>query len=259
MTTARVPIFMFHHVLPKTDDAIGSSLVVSLDKLEQIVTWFLKRDFESMTMGQLIIGLMTGDASCLKRKFVLTFDDGARDNFEHACKSLLRLGCTGTFFVPTDYIGGTSAWRKGKRAFEIMTEDEIVELHGNGFEIGSHACCHTDLTALSNAELARQVNVSREILSSIIGADVLSFAYPYGLFDQNVIASVRKSGYAGACTTLRGSVQDSRHGFALKRIMVTEATSRVRLRYFISGLLDFEHRKEYLKAVSSRQNGGETE
>jgi len=240
---------MFHHVMAQGVSAPRSALVVGKSKLKGIASWFLRRSYESITVKTLAECLRAEDTASLSRRFVLTFDDGARNTFEHAYPVLKELGCTATFYVPTDYIGKTSEWRKRDRTFDIMSEGEILHLFSEGFEIGSHGCQHSDLTSLNDEELDAQMLKSKAKLSSIIGSEVATFAYPYGLFNVRAIESARKAGYGAACSTIRGAMQDSEHAFALKRIMITEGTSSLRLRYFISGLLDFEHRKEFNAAV----------
>ena len=253
MVRARVPIFMFHHVAPDGPSAPRSPLVVRSSKLREIAEWFLRRGYESITVRELASLLRAGDAASLRRKFALTFDDGAKSCFEHAYPVLSEIGCTATFYVLTSCIGGSSNWRNKMRSFEMMNAEELLELFGQGFEIGSHGRNHVDLTALTVDEIDAQMVESRATLSSMIGAEVSTFAYPYGLFDARVVKAVRDAGYIAACSVLRGAAQDSQHTFALKRIMVTEGTSRLRLRYFMSGLLDFEYRREFESAVLGRQ------
>jgi len=247
----RVPIFMFHHVMAEDDagrrSEPGSALTIRESKLREIAAWFLARSHKSITVKTLAECLSAGNTASLRRRFVLTFDDGAKDNFRRAYPVLKEMGCTGTFFVPTEYIGKTSEWRRRGRTFQIMNEVEILELSREGFEIGSHGCQHADLTSMSDDKLDAQMAGSKEKLSSIIEKDVATFAYPYGLFDVRTMASARKTGYIAGCSTMRGAVQDSEQVFCLKRIMVTEATSSLRLRYFMSGLLDLEHRKEFVE------------
>ena len=221
----RVPIFLFHHVMAQGNSAPRSVLAVGKSKLRETAAWFLERNYESITVKTLAECLGAGDTASLSRRFVLTFDDGARNNFRHAYPVLKELGCTVTFYVPADYIGNASKWRKGNRTFDVMSGGEILELSSGGFEIGSHGCQHVDLTALSGEELNAQMLKSKVELSSIIGSEVATIAYPYGLFDVRAVESARKAGYVAACSTIRGTAQDSEHLFALKRIMVTEGTS----------------------------------
>ena len=252
MVRARVPIFMFHHVEPEGSSAPRSPLVVRSSKLRGTAEWFLGRGYESITVQRLAELLGAGDAGSLRRKFALTFDDGAKSCFEHAYPVLSEIGCTATFYVLTSCIGGRSNWRNKSRSFEIMNAEEVRELSRRGFEIGSHGCDHLDLTALTSAEMQAQMTESRAKLSAMIGVEVLTFAYPYGLFDARAVKAAREAGYIAACSILRGAGQDSEHTFAFKRIMVTEGTGSLRLRYFVSGLLDFEHRKEFDAALLSR-------
>jgi peptidoglycan/xylan/chitin deacetylase (PgdA/CDA1 family) len=50
-------------------------------------------------------------------------------------------------------------------------------------------------------EVFRELELSKQILSRIIGREVKSFAYPYGAYNNTVVEAVRRSGYIAARTT----------------------------------------------------------
>jgi len=93
----------------------------------------------------------------------------------------------GTFFVPAGNIGK-----------ELSQTDLILlsETH----EMGSHSMMHASLTKLSEDDLLKETLFSKRCLEKCIGRDVLSFAYPNGLFNDRVIDAVKKSGYICART-----------------------------------------------------------
>ncbi len=119
----------------------------------------------------------------LKEKLVLiTFDDGYRDNLD-AAKILKDFGMTGLFFISTAYIG------KQYNGVNMLKIDDIKKLIKMGMYIGSHSHFHKKLSNLSKNEIARQIQISIEILKQF--QDIEDFAYPYGDINYNVINVLR--------------------------------------------------------------------
>jgi peptidoglycan/xylan/chitin deacetylase (PgdA/CDA1 family) len=87
---------------------------------------------------------------------------------------------------------------------DLMSWDQVRELHRAGHEIGSHSLTHPRLPALSDARLQEEVEGSRRALSSAIEAEVSSFCYPNGSHDARVVAAVQAAGYECAVTTRWG-------------------------------------------------------
>lgn len=81
-----------------------------------------------------------------------------------------------------------------------MTWAGVRELVESGFEIGSHACAHRKLTALSDADLERELTESRAELESRLGVAVRFHAYPFGAVDSRVAAACARV-YEGAFGT----------------------------------------------------------
>ena len=66
---------------------------------------FVRRHFRVITFARLIASLELG-SPLPRRALIITFDDGHRDNHEHAFPVLRRLGLPATIFLSTGYIGG---------------------------------------------------------------------------------------------------------------------------------------------------------
>ena len=49
-----------------------------------------------------------------------------------------------------------------------------------GHEVAAHTCTHPNLTALSEAEIVREVEEDRKTLSALVSYDVVGMAYPCG-------------------------------------------------------------------------------
>jgi len=149
----------------------------------------------------------------------ITFDDGYRDNLEHAFPLLGAAGLRATWFVPSARVGGAADWGSLPAAqAPLMSRDDLLRLADAGMEIGAHSRTHARLPTLDDAALDDEVGGARDELERLLGRTVTSFAYPYGLHDDRTRAAVAAAGYRVACSTRAGRV-DSREGpWAVRRL-----------------------------------------
>ena len=75
---------------------------------------------------------------------------------------------------------------------QLMTAEEIRHWASQGIEFGAHSRTHVDLTQLSSAECAEEITSSKNDLIALLGSPVISFAYPYGKFNETVHELVRQ-------------------------------------------------------------------
>ena len=100
--------------------------------------------------------------------------------------------------------------RSGAPALRMMMDDdEIRRLHAAGMEIGGHTVSHPILCKLPADEARREIVENKAALEQIIGAPLLSFAYPNGKPHQDYetahVAMLRECGYRYALTTSPGA------------------------------------------------------
>lgn len=117
----------------------------------------------------------------------LTFDDGARDQYDNAFPLLAEHGTPATFFVNSARVDAPG----------YMTRAQLESLESAGHEIGGHTVAHADLPALPAAEQRRQVCGDRVALLNM-GFTVKNFAYPYGNADGTSEQVARDCGYNSA-------------------------------------------------------------
>src|SRR5258706_16456757 len=96
----------------------------------------------------------------LNRHLAITFDDGYRNNFEHAAPVLEKLGLPATFFVVSHWIGSDVVpwWDREqnlRRAW--MTWDQVRALRRRGFDIGAHTRTHADLGQIGGASAPDEI------------------------------------------------------------------------------------------------------
>lgn len=152
----------------------------------------------------------------------ITFDDGFTNVLENAGPILAEFEFTATNFIVATQIGGWNEWDSatGVASTDCMTGEQIGKWLSLGHEIGSHTLSHVDLTAVSDQEAARQISISREILSALIGQAIDGFAYPYGAQSVGHRAMAENAGYKYAVSTERRSATAGDDIFALPRLTI---------------------------------------
>jgi len=118
-----------------------------------------------------------------RRMVALTFDDGYDDFYANAFPVLNHCGFSATVFLPTGHVGGTDAWEQ-ERAIDkrLLTWAEVGEMAAAGIEFGSHTVSHLDVRQASEETIATELAESKRAIEQHVGADVVSFAYPYGYY-----------------------------------------------------------------------------
>ncbi len=193
--------------------------------------------WQCVTLRDVLAGF-TGRWKLPRRWFVLTFDDGWRDNYTAALPVLRQLGFRATVFVVTSWIRGGPATGRWD---ETMSVDELVALKREGWEIGSHTHTHPRLPRLDDDAVRTELRGSRDILADLLGSPPDWFCYPYGAFSRRVARQVREAGYQAATSTIRDNRVRAHQRFWLPRAMVMDTTTPLRLRYMMSGLYHMVH------------------
>jgi peptidoglycan/xylan/chitin deacetylase (PgdA/CDA1 family) len=150
----------------------------------------------------------------------LTFDDGYQDFADVAWPLLQRYGFSATVFLVADRVGGRAEWdREYGEPAPLMDWETIRRLAKEGVAFGSHSCSHRSLPTLAAAELAQEVERSRQILKEELGTFPEGFCFPYTDFNPAVMDAVRQAGYTYA---VAGDVAYdlARNPFALPRIEI---------------------------------------
>jgi peptidoglycan/xylan/chitin deacetylase (PgdA/CDA1 family) len=79
---------------------------------------------------------------------------------------------------------------------KMMNWDDIRQLQGRGFTIGSHSHTHPMLASLENeSEIRDELETARQIITKETGIAPLTISYPIGSFDERVTSMAEKSGY----------------------------------------------------------------
>ena len=129
-----------------------------------------------------------------KKALTFSYDDGVQ-----ADKRLIdlfdRYGMKGTFNVSSALLDGQKGWNEWQRGIRVTYIDaaEAPQVYAN-HEIAVHTAHHFDLTELSPDELETEIAGDRAALQALFNREVIGMAYPYGTYNNNVIAACERAG-----------------------------------------------------------------
>ncbi|MGE5446861.1 MAG: polysaccharide deacetylase family protein [Bacteroidales bacterium] len=109
----------------------------------------------------------------------INFDDGNDNVFTNAFPIMQARKIRATSYIVTSYVG-----QQG-----ILTWDQCRIMNNAGWDMGSHTHTHPNLTLLTEAEIDKELNTSRDILIAQGLPKAASFvAYPFGSNNDIVLA-----------------------------------------------------------------------
>jgi peptidoglycan/xylan/chitin deacetylase (PgdA/CDA1 family) len=155
-------------------------------------------------------------------RVAITFDDAYRSALEHAVPVLREFGFPATFFVPTKWLGGRTAWLpQSDLPLELMTGEELAELARCGFAVESHGHAHIDYARSEPRAVEDDLRTSVERLTELLGRPPRYLAYPFGRASPAAAAEASRLGLRAAFALDRP--QSISGDFAIERIPVVPA------------------------------------
>jgi peptidoglycan/xylan/chitin deacetylase (PgdA/CDA1 family) len=195
-------ILGYHSVSQNRQDA----LAVHVADFEYQMAWLYDRGYRAVTLAQ----FMSQGFTKKDRIVILTFDDGYADNYTLAFPILKKYGFTGTIFLVSDYVSTDHVFywdapkikaQSNQAWYQLLTWEQVEEMSAYGIEFGSHTCTHPELTKVAAESCREELTRSRANLQARTGHEVVSFCYPRGDLNTEVIRMVEKAGYTCAVVT----------------------------------------------------------
>jgi len=206
-----VPVLYYHHIQCPLPDTTFPDLYTCPEQFEAQMTYLLEQGWHTLTVDQ-VADLLANRVCPDPNAVVVSFDDGAVDQYFNAAPILESLGMRGSFFVTTGKEGGL---RPGK-----ITWDGLRDLVARGHSIGNHSKTHANEKKLDAVGLYDQIEVSQQMFAAQLGFRPRTFAYPYGRYTDGAVSQVAASGFELAFTVHAGAREASDLPFLSKRIFV---------------------------------------
>jgi len=187
-----LPVLMYHRVVKQAPALSKFDIYITRENLEKHLQFLRVRGIETLTFEDLT------RRRAPRKAVILTFDDGYADNYENLFPLLQKYGMKAVVYALGNRKHRNNYWDipKGEPATPLLTDAQIRAMAASGLvEIGSHALNHVRMTELNPAALRKEVAQSREILGKLVGKPILSFAYPFGAYNEAAKQAVAEAGY----------------------------------------------------------------
>lgn len=213
-TTILIPVFMYHHIREfRPKDTTNQKLyIVQPKSFEAQMEGLVRAGYHTITPDELFRAMTDGPNGLPTKPAMLTFDDGFRDQYENAFPVLKRLNLKATFFVVSRTL-----------TEDGLSKQMVKEMDASGWiTIAAHTQHHVFLTRSSPSKQIEEIAGSKKDLETLLGHEVDSFAYPYGMSSSEVRQEVKDAGFKTAFSIRPGSLHTTSTQFTLPRIRIAD-------------------------------------
>ncbi|NCF87140.1 MAG: polysaccharide deacetylase family protein [Verrucomicrobiaceae bacterium] len=200
-TTSKVAVLGYHKFSASPEISRKQlPTTIFIEKFREQMQTLADNEIPVIGMGD-FLAWRRGEKNIPPFSVIITIDDGYVSTYDLAFPILKEFDFPFTVYPYTNFFGG---------AGKTLSKDEVLEMVAAGGEIGSHGISHGFLNRqgrrsdeIHAAFLKKEATDSRRILKEKTGQDPVTFSYPYGAYDDRVIAACVDAGYA-AMVTVRG-------------------------------------------------------
>lgn len=215
----RVAVLVYHRFAT----AVADSMTVRVSTFEAQLHFLRDHGYHIVALRDVVEWLTDPHMSLPPKAVALTADDGHRSIFDVLCPIAAREHLPFTLFVYPSAISN---------APYALTWDQLRALHETGlFDVQSHTYWHPNFnvermhrTPEDFRRFAeKQFLESRRRIEAEIGTPVDMLAWPFGIFDDDLISLASADGFRAAFT-IEGRMIDRRSPLlALPRFLITDA------------------------------------
>ena len=181
----QVPVLVYHNI--SKYPAKENLLFISEKNFARQLKGLYDSGYHAILPNQLA-AYYNGSTFLPAKPVIISFDDSNAAQYTLALPALKQYGFKAVFFVMTVTIN-----KKG-----FFSSGWIKEIEQQGHIIGAHTWDHPNLKHQLPNQLSRQLMPPKKTLEAITGKTVDCFAYPYGAWDENLLAAIQKAGFATA-------------------------------------------------------------
>ena len=216
-----VPILCYHRIGP----TVADSMTVTTPVFEAQLQYLHDHGFTVIPLRSLIDYRLGKAPAPPPRSVVITFDDGHRSVYETALPLIRKYRMPVTLFIYPSAISNS-------HAPYAMSWEQLGELVDTGlFDVQSHTYWHPNFKKekqrLAPAEyeklVATQLQKSRATLEKRFPGKVDLLAWPFGIYDDELLERARQAGYVAAFSIDGRPSRDPDQMLALPRYLMNNS------------------------------------
>jgi peptidoglycan/xylan/chitin deacetylase (PgdA/CDA1 family) len=214
-----VPILLYHRFGPSAVD----SMTVTTTVFESQLRYLIENGYTVIPLRQLVDYRLGKRQTFPSRSLVITTDDGHQSVYTDMFPLLRKYRLPVTLFLYPSAISN---------APYAMTWDQLREIKTSSLvDFQSHTFWHPnfkkDRERLKPVEyedfVEMQLRKSKEKLEKELDMKVDMLAWPFGIYDDELIRKAAQAGYVATFTMERHHTNTSDNGMALPRYLITNA------------------------------------
>jgi peptidoglycan/xylan/chitin deacetylase (PgdA/CDA1 family) len=228
----QVPILLYHRFGPMASD----SMTVTTDNFKSDLKYLSDNGYRVIPLGDLVDYYLERKKSPLPRSVVITVDDGHKSVYTDMLPLVKKYQIPVTLFIYPSAISNASY---------AMTWSQLRELKETGlFDLQSHTYWHPnfkkDKARLKPAEyessVIMQLKKSKERLEKEFSARVNMLAWPFGIYDDDLILKAKEAGYVATFSMERHPASNDDNVMILPRFLMTNGErAKTFARSFLKG------------------------
>ena len=183
------PRFLMYHSV--SDDLTKSyKFSISNKEFKDQMLFLQKQNFTFCSLDD----LLDVNKKISNKSVFITFDDGHLDNYYNVFPVIKDLGIKINIYIS-----------QFCENFKLLSNDMIIEMHKSGLvAFGCHTLNHKNLTKLNKSEVFNEISESKKKLEKLLPYKIKHFAYPYGIFNEDVVSVLKDLKIQTAVTTKKG-------------------------------------------------------
>ena len=184
-----IPILTYHKFCqgPSPDP-----YTINIKRFRKQMLYLQEQNYEVISVSDLLKCIHKNNFPA--KPVIITIDDGYKSVYRLAYPVLKEFRYPATLYLYTNFINNGP---------EQLSWEEIIEMISDDIEIGSHTVSHCNLlhkySHESYMEYLKRINdelcQSKAILEKNTGVEIQSFAYPYGVYSQQIKTLANYAGY----------------------------------------------------------------
>lgn len=219
LNRVQVPILLYHRFGP----VVADGMTVTTPVFESHLKYLKGNGYTVIPLRQLVDYFFRKGPPPPRRSVVIVADDGHKTVYSDMFPLVRRYRIPVTLFIYPSAISNASY---------AMTWDQLRELKKTGlFDIQSHTYWHPnfkkDRKRMTTSDYEKSVDMqlrkSKERLERELSVKVDMLAWPFGIYDDELMSKARTYGYIAAFTIERHHANAQDNSMALPRYIVVDA------------------------------------